>query len=41
MGSAGGPGGVGLEFDRPGGPGGGGLNAGKGGGAAFDWGVGS
>ena len=40
MGSAGGPGGGGLEFGRPGGPGGGGLNAGRGGGAAFDGGGG-
>ena len=36
MGSAGGPGGGGLEVGRPGGPGGGGLNAGRGGGGAFD-----
>ena len=33
MGSAGGPGGGGLEVGRPGGPG---LNAGRGGGGAFD-----
>ena len=33
MGSAGGPGGGGLEVGRPGG---GGLNAGRGGGGAFD-----
>ena len=39
MGSAGGPGGGGLEFAL-GGPGGGGLNAGKGGGADFDGGPG-
>ena len=39
MGSAGGPGGGGLEFAL-GGPGGGGLNVGKGGGAAFDGGPG-
>ena len=36
MGSAGGPGGGGLEVGRPGGPGGGGLDVGRGGGGAFD-----
>ena len=40
MGSAGGPGGGGLEVGRPGGPGGGGLNVGRGGGADFDGGGG-